>query len=77
MTIENVGAADPELQNSPIAEENDVEYDVLKQEVPGNPACLFNSVSYRHGQYVRSGSGLLRCDYGIWVRSGGSDPDNP
>ena len=33
----DVGAPDPELNTSPIAEENDDESEVLRQEVPGEP----------------------------------------
>ncbi len=72
-----VGAPDPELRNSPIADEESDDFDVLKQELPGEPCCYFNNTSYPHGSYVCSGETLLRCDYGIWVRQGGCDPDNP
>ena len=30
------GAPDPELPNSPIAEETDEDYDVLRREIPGD-----------------------------------------
>ena len=73
----DVGAPDPELKNSPIAQETDEEYEVLKQEEPGEPVCFFNSKSYPNGTHVCSGDALLRCDYGIWVRVGSCDPDNP
>lgn len=72
-----VGAPDPELNNSPIAEEADEDYEVLRLEVPGEPVCYFNGMNYPHDQYVCSGSMLLRCDYGIWVTMGSCDPDNP
>jgi hypothetical protein len=72
-----VGAPDPELTNSPFAEETDEDYEVLRLAAPEEPACYFNGVSYRHDSYVCSGSTLLRCDYGIWVRMGSCDPDNP
>lgn len=72
-----VGAPDPERQNSPIAEELDEDYDVLKQEVPGEAACLFNDTAYPNGAHVCSGAALLRCDYGIWVRAGSCDPEHP
>ena len=71
-----VGAQDLELRNSPVAEEADDESEVLKQEVPGEPVCYFNDQNYSNGNYVCSGNALLRCDYGIWVRSGSCDPDN-
>lgn len=75
--IPHVGAQDPELQNSPIAEEEDEDTDVVRQQVPGEPVCLFNGTSYPHGTYVVSGSQLLKCSYGVWVESGSADPDNP
>ena len=71
-----VGAPDPELETSPIAEETDEGSEALKQEFPGEPICYFNGVSYPAGTYVCSGNALLRCDYGIWVRTGTCDPDN-
>lgn len=72
-----VGAPDPERQNSPIAEETDEDFESLKQTVPGEPQCLFNGVAYAQGTLVCSGGEMLRCDYGIWTRQGSCDPDNP
>ena len=72
-----VGAPDPERRNSPVAEETDEEYEVLRREIQGEPVCFFNDQSFGHGTYVCSGSTLLRCDYGLWVRIGSCDPDNP
>lgn len=74
---EDVGAPDPELQNSPIVEEGDEDLETIKQEVPGEPVCYFNGKSYSNDTYVKSGSVLLRCDYGVWMAAGPSDPDNP
>lgn len=76
-SIPQVGAQDPELRNSPIAEEEDEDTDVLRQQVPGEPVCLFNGTEYKHGTYVASGSQLLKCSYGVWVESGSDDPRNP
>ncbi|MEJ2060841.1 MAG: hypothetical protein P8Y64_10200 [Gammaproteobacteria bacterium] len=74
----SVGAPDPELRNSPIMEETDEDFEVLAQETDELPVCYFNSTAYAHGTFVCSGSGeLLRCEKGVWVRSGGCDPDNP
>ena len=74
---EQVGDQDPELGNSPIADETgDAEYDP-RENVSGNTACLFNDKEYPDGTYVCSGHTLLRCDRGIWIPSGSSDPDNP
>jgi hypothetical protein len=72
-----VGAPDPEMKNSPMMEETADDYEVLKQETPGEPVCYFNAISYPHGAYVCSGDVLLRCDYGVWLRLGSCDPDNP
>ncbi len=74
--VRQVGAPDPELKNSPIADEESDEFEVLKQEVPGDPYCYFNNISYPNGSYLCSGESLLRCDYGIWIRQGECDPDN-
>ena len=41
--VHDVGAPDPELNTSPIAEENDDESEVLRQEMPGEPVCYFNN----------------------------------
>jgi hypothetical protein len=75
--VPQVGAPDPERNNSPVAVETDEEYEVLRREVPGEPVCYFNDQSLKHGSFVCSGSTLLRCDYGLWVRSGSCDPDHP
>jgi len=72
-----VGAPDPELKNSPIMEETDEEFEVLAQEVSEAPACYFNGIAYADGAYVRSGTDLLRCTNGTWIREGSADPDNP
>jgi len=73
----DVGAPDPELNTSPIAEENDNESEALRQEVPGEAVCYFNNKSYPTNTYIKSGSSLLKCDYGIWMPAGPADPDNP
>lgn len=73
----DVGPQDPELRNSPIAEEGDEDTEVLRQELPGEPVCYFNDRAFLDGDYVRSGTGLLRCDHGLWLLVGSSDPDNP
>lgn len=76
-SAEQVGDQDPQLQNSPVTDEFDeMEYD-LHEDVRGISACFFNDKSYPDGSFVRSGSVLLRCDRGVWIVAGGSDPDNP
>jgi hypothetical protein len=76
-SIPQVGAQDPELRNSPIAEEEDEDTDTVRQQVPGEPVCWYNGGEYRHGDYVASGSQVLRCAYGVWVEAGSTDPRNP
>jgi len=73
----DVGVPDPELNTSPIADETDEETEVLRQEVPGEPVCYFNNRSFKTGAYIKSGTSILKCDYGIWVPAGPADPDNP
>ena len=55
----------------------DEDYEVLRQEVPGDAFCYFNGAAFQNGAYVRSGTELLRCDYGLWVNAGPGDPENP
>jgi hypothetical protein len=76
-SIPQVGAQDPELRNSPVADEEDEDTDVVRQQVPGEPVCFFNSREYRHGEFVMSGSQVLKCSYGVWIDEGSSDPRNP
>jgi hypothetical protein len=73
----NVGSQDPERRNSPVAWESDEDSEVLRQEVAREPVCYFNDTAYSHGTTVRSGTVLLRCDRGLWVPAGSSDPANP
>ena len=63
-----VGAPVPDLDTSPIVGE-DEEIEVEPSVSAGR--CTFNGVSYRIGDFVRSGSELLRCEApGVWVREG-------
>lgn len=71
--IPRVGAQDPELRNSPIAEEEDEDTDVVRQQVPGEPVCYFNGTEYQNGTYVVSGAQVLKCTFGVWVETG-ADP---
>lgn len=68
--MQDVGAQDPELKNSPIAEEMDEDSRYLREEVPGESVCYFNGKAYRDGALVKSGESVLRCDSGIWVDVG-------
>jgi len=74
--VVDVGAQDPELKNSPVWE-SDEESEALREEGPGEPVCFFNNEAYEHNTVIKSGTVLLRCDHGIWVPAGPSDPDNP
>ncbi len=63
-----VGAPDPERETSPI-----VDYAVEEDIEPEGPGghYVFNGVAFQIGEYVLSGSELLRCDAsGVWVREG-------
>ena len=73
----DVGAPVPELNTSPIAEENSDDAAVIRQQVPGEPVCYFNGKSFATGAYIKSGASVLKCDYGIWIPAGPGDPDNP
>jgi hypothetical protein len=75
--VRNVGAMDPQLRNSPIAQEFDEDSDTMLQQVPGEPVCYFNGREFRNDAYVRSGAQLLKCRYGVWIDAGPGDPDNP
>ena len=74
--IKEVGSAHPEMKNSPVAEEYDDNTEALRQEMPGDTVCYFNNESFATGSYVKSGTLMLKCDYGIWVPSISADPDN-
>jgi len=69
----DLGAQDPELKNSPVAWDSDEDRETLRQEVPVEPVCFFNSEAYSHGSTIKSGTVLLRCDEGLWVPAGQSD----
>jgi hypothetical protein len=75
--LPDVGAVDPELKTSPIAQEFDEDSDTLRQQVPGERVCYFNGRSYSHGVYVKSGTQVFKCQYGLWMEAGPGDPDNP
>lgn len=77
LTLPRVGAMDPELRNSPVAEELGEDADTVRQQVPGKRLCYFNSKAYGHGDFVDSGGQVLKCVYGVWVEAGPADRDNP
>ena len=71
-----VGAPDPELENSPILDEAELdEQDASPDLEREAPACYFNGEAFALGEYVRSGSELLQCaERGVWVRKGEKRP---
>ena len=75
--IQELGAQDPELRNSPVAAEGDEDTETLHASIPGEPVCYFNDRPYAHGTIGKSGTVLLRCDYGVWVPAGPADQQNP
>ncbi|MCX7893297.1 MAG: hypothetical protein N2544_13140 [Burkholderiales bacterium] len=74
--VPQVGAPDPALDTSPIVDEAE-EYDELAPDVDFEAgACYFNGVRYAFGEFVLSGSELLRAEKpGVWVRAGEMRPD--
>lgn len=65
-----VGVPDLDKNTSPIVGEDEVE---VEPNVPVG-GCLFNGAAYQCGDFVRSGSELLRCEApGVWVRVGDAD----
>ena len=70
--LPQVGAPDPELNNSLVLDES--EYD--EQAGPRDTeleqgVCYFNGSEYPIGTYVQSGSEILQCTgRGVWVRKG-------
>jgi hypothetical protein len=77
VAIRNVGAIDPTLETSPIAEETAEEAYTLSQQAPDAPVCYFNGEVFRTGELVRSGSVILKCRNGLWMEAGPADPSNP
>lgn len=75
--ILDLGVQDPEARNSPVAWESDENTETLRESIPGDPVCFFNDQAYDHNTVIKSGTVLLRCDYGLWVPAGPSDPENP
>ena len=63
----DLGAQDPELKNSPIAWETDEDTEALRESIAGDALCYYNGSAFSHGELVRSGTTVLRCDRGIWI----------
>jgi len=67
--VADMGAPDPELENSPV-----IDTEIEEGEFSGTDCdtqvCYFNGIRYPVGDYICSGDELLCCENGIWVRSG-------
>ena len=67
-SIPQVGAPDPELNTSPIFDEDDEISLDLELETG---VCYFNGTAFRVGDYVTSGNELLHCEErGVWILRG-------
>lgn len=65
-----VGAPDPERDTSPIMG-GSLEEQAVEPNVGDDKVCYFNSVPFPIGEFVLSGSEILRCEApGVWVREG-------
>ena len=71
-TLPQVGAPDPELNNSPILDHSQYDdRDGLFDVETESGACYFNGQAFAIGDTVRSGSEVLECaPRGVWVRKG-------
>lgn len=67
--VTDVGAPDPELENSPVLDSEMEEGEFAGADAE-TQVCYFNGVLFPSGDYVRSGDELLRCENGVWVRCG-------
>jgi hypothetical protein len=67
--VANVGVPDPELKSSPIldSEIEDGEFFGADRETG---VCYFNGIRYPDGDFIYSGDDILRCENGVWVRTG-------
>lgn len=66
----DVGAPDPELENSPVADLDTDELEFTDLETVSD-VCFFNGIRYPIGDYVCSGGQLLLCEKGgVWVPKG-------
>lgn len=70
--LPQVGAPDPELETSPIVEEEfDEEAATVDPGAEDDGVCLYNGVPFAVGDYVCAGSDLLRCERGgVWAYKG-------
>ena len=70
INVPRVGAPDPELQNSPVFDDEARDYLSLDLELEEG-FCYFNGQVFAIGDFVCSGNELLRCEErGVWMREG-------
>jgi len=71
-TLPQVGAPDPELNNSPIVDHSEYDdRDAMSDVELESGACYFNGAAFDIGDSVRCGSDVLECaPRGVWVRKG-------
>jgi hypothetical protein len=67
--VADVGAPDPELENSPVID-SEIEEGEFSGADCDTQVCYFNGIRYPVGDYICSGDEILRCENGAWVRSG-------
>jgi hypothetical protein len=71
-----VGAPDAERNTSTIIDESEYDETAASPDLELEAAvCYFNDEAFPHRAYVQSGSELLQCDRGVWVRRGEKRPD--
>ncbi len=70
INVPQVGAPDPELQNSPVFDDEERDYLSMDLELEEG-VCYFNGQVFAIGDFVCSGNELLRCEErGVWMREG-------
>lgn len=73
--LPQLGAPDPELKTSPIIDEAEYDETAASPDLELEaPVCYFNDEAFPLAAYVQSGSELLQCDRGVWVRRGEKRP---
>jgi hypothetical protein len=74
--LPQVGAPDPERNTSTIIDESEYDETAASPDLELEaPACYFNDETFPHRVYVQSGSEILQCDRGVWIRKGEKRPD--
>ena len=67
-----VGAPDPELKNSPILDDYELDEQAGARDLElEEGVCYFNGRQFSIGDFVQSGDEVLECaGRGVWVRKG-------